>query len=593
MGNRRLLVIAGSALVLGLVGVGGVLAASAAHHPDSRTQSIADGCNRSNLGLLGEAAVNLLDLHHPTPFPSWVYVNGDPRPRSVEGTAVASHTSGDDLFGVHRTHDLNVDIAPVGGDSPLLSSRNAMETPPQIHTEWETGAVPTWAWPTTGDHVRESGSWIWDCGHWQGAARKIPQSDNIPGDPLGDAGVETIGGEEAEIHPIRELATWRRQAAFTPTASSHPVVASQLDVYISNQGAKAKAVEECALLSPAHEAAAAVRLAAGDGCSELQDVTTDNYRYVLHAPGPPPHAGSRLVVQQDIHASHHAPAPIVTVQGDEVNITVPFKRMHPAQDLQDFGATWHAWWSDDARAVTRLRVTLRQFTIFNNLDGDHGEQQKNPSDGDPAEWNLYVEASNTWINLHDPRPGHVDYVPELGAVPGRAQRKPFDLSPVPPFEVDVPADGTFRFFVDARQCDQPGFLDCPADDVDNPLHPGRSEIVLPVAKLAGKVSEVRLHPIVCPTSDGCSQENSDPSLCPPVGGPGCHEIDFTVEDLAAGTATRQVIAGDGTAAHTAIDGVAAARMNWWLGPVTRPAVDQEEETVAIDRVVAQFKARGY
>jgi hypothetical protein len=571
----------------------GVVVARAVDHPDSKTQSIADGCNRSQLALLAEGGANLTDVDHPTMFPSWVYVKGDRTPRTIEGTDLATHTAGSDLFGVHKTYDANFDIQPEGGDSPLLSSRNAQETPPQIHTEWESGLVPVWAWPSPGDHVRETGSWIWDCGHWQDGNRKLPNGDLLPGDPLGTSGAEPIGGEEAEIHPMQELATWRRQGAFVPTGSSRAVQASRLDAYISNQGGKAKAVEECALSSPAHPAAAALRLAAGDGCSELQDVTTQNYAYVLAPPGPRPGPSARLRVQQDLRASHNAPAPMVRIEGDKVRVTVPFKRMKATTELQDFGATWHAWWADDPAPVRRFRVTLERFTIFNNLDGDIHESSKDPTEDDPGEWNLYLDVADTWLNMHDPRPGHVDLVPGLGQVPNAAQRRPFDLGKIAPIDVVLPADGSFRMFVDARHCDLPGYVDCPVgNEIDFPLTPGRSELILPVGQLTGRTTEVLLHPVVCQPSQGCPEENSSPSLCPPGGGKGCHELAFRIEDTSTRTAAGQTVSGDGTPGGTTVNGTAAATLPWWQVSAVHYSVDQNEENTHIRRVIAQLRSHG-
>jgi hypothetical protein len=447
-----------------------------------------------------------------------------------------------------------------------------------------------WAWPSPGDHVRETGSWIWDCGHWQDGNRQLSSGDNIPGDPLGTGGVEPIGGEEAEIHPIQELATWRRQGAFVPDAAPSAVRASRLDVYISNQGGKAKAVEECALVSPGQPAAVAVRLAAGDGCSELQDVTKQDYTYTLAAPGPPPNPNSQLHVQQDVRVSDHAPAPVVTVTGDHATIIVPFSGLPATTDLQDFGATWHAWWETDLTPVARFRVTLEQFTIFNNLDGDIHESSKDPSEDDPAEWNLYLDVADTWLNLHDPRPGHTDLVPGLGQVANRAQRQPFDLTSITPVDLALPANGSLRMFADARHCDLPGYIDCPVgNEIDFPLTPGRSEITLPVTQLQGKTTEVRLHPVVCAANQGCPEENSDPALCAPADGPGCHELAFRIEDITATSAPVQTVIGDGTVAGTIVDGTPAVQLPWWIVTPLHYSIAQSEEIVQIRRVIAELR----
>src|SRR5438477_7935010 len=139
-------------------------------NPDSVQQPLQDGCDRSQLVLLGEAVVDLVHRSTMEVAPEWVYVGapGETRTiRTLEGSVLGTHTAGQDLFGSHKSYDLNIDVAPDPGSEGLLSSRNTREVPPQIHTEAEPLNIPTWVWPSPGDRVRERGSWIWDCGHWQ------------------------------------------------------------------------------------------------------------------------------------------------------------------------------------------------------------------------------------------------------------------------------------------------------------------------------------------------------------------------------------------------------------------------------------------
>src|SRR5438309_111475 len=130
--------------------------------PDSHTQPLADGCQRSNA----------MDLTLTTP--EWVYVNhsdvlsrrlaGDQTAgrQTVEGTVADIHPAGDDLYVNHDYNDLDIDVSPDPQYLPLVATANGGD----LGTEWEGTAIPTWAWPQVGDRVRESGSWIWDCGHW-------------------------------------------------------------------------------------------------------------------------------------------------------------------------------------------------------------------------------------------------------------------------------------------------------------------------------------------------------------------------------------------------------------------------------------------
>src|SRR5258708_4735821 len=92
-------------VAVAVVFVSGVAVALAGDHPRSQTPCIADGCNRSQLALLAEGVANLTDVAHSATFPSWVCVNGDRAPKRIEGTEVATHTAGSDLFGVNKSYD--------------------------------------------------------------------------------------------------------------------------------------------------------------------------------------------------------------------------------------------------------------------------------------------------------------------------------------------------------------------------------------------------------------------------------------------------------------------------------------------------------
>jgi hypothetical protein len=579
-------------LALLLVAALALGATSAGSHPDSLSQPLRDGCDRSELLLLGEATVDLVHRSTMEVAPEWVYVgagDGTRTIRTLEGTVLATHTAGSDLFGSHKTYDLNIDVAPDPGYEDLLSTRNDAERPPQIHTEWEPLYVPTWAWPSPNDHVRETGSWIWDCGHWQEGSRRVPGSDAVPGDPLGDAGVEHIGGEEAEIHPISELATWRTPRGFVPPGRHDPTPMSQLDVYISDQGGGAKAVEECAL-SPANPGEQPKRVTADGGCSELQDVTGRDYTYVVHAP-PRPARDAKLRWEEIDRASHNAPAAIVTPSDDSITVKVPFSREKPSSDLQDFGATYRVWWERDNSTVHRFRVSLRRLDIFNNLDKDAGSEQQNPEVGlvsPNGEWNVYLDVSGGWRTLHAEikRAG----IGDLDNVPSSSPAKPttYDLAKLAASEVDL-LDGTnFRMFVDARDCDEPGFVDCPADhELDFSQHPGRAEMVMPVSELVGKTTTFLIHARNCPVSGGCPEEDSDPACKGP-----CYDLAFTVTDVdARGPTVTQNVTGDGTPGGTTVNGIAATDMPWWVGPLTPVSLDQNEEASFIRKAIEDLRRR--
>lgn len=561
----------------------------AADHPDSVRAPLSAGCNRSNFLYLGEAAAALQHEGGPDVAPEWTYVvdpkhSDDPRTiRTLVGTVLASHTAGQDLFGNHRTYDLNVDVAPDRAYQNLLSSRNTEEKPPQIHTEWESGLAPLWSWPSAGDRVRETGSFIWDCGHWQEGTRQIPNSDDVPTDPLGTAGIEKVGGEQAEIHPMSELATWRAPHAFVPPRATAAVPVSQLDVYISNQGGGAKSVIECAV-APAAPQRTAQRAAQDHGCSSLQNVTDRDYTYDLYAPRRPS-ATARLRWMELDHASHSAPHARVRVLGNHVRITVPFKSATPSSGLQNFGASFYVWWSGRQPAVHAFRVRLTRLVIYNNLDGDSNQQSYNNQNGNATitpngEWNVYVDVGGVWRALQTEM--NAAHAGDLGNIPTKDARRPYDLSRLAPTDLDLVGGEALTLLVDARDCDLPGFTDCPAGhELAFSQNPGRAAVSIPVERLIGRSAAFTIHPAPCGQS--CDDNHSDKACMPTW----CYAVSFSVTDLATHAPTAMTVIGDGTAAHSTVDGVPASKLGWWAPPPLRASVDQNEEAPFIRRAIAQ------
>src|ERR1051325_2358510 len=171
-------------LLLALAGIAaasGLAPSGAADHPNSHVQPLIDGCERSNTSIALTVA-------------EWVYVHraavlaarlrGDQTAgrRTLEGVVTDSKPSGDDQFISHDYVDFSQDVHVDPAYSGLVGTG---DTPDTMHTEWEEARVPQWAWPQVGDRVRESGSYIWDCGHW-GNGEADPThgiSQFIPYDP--------------------------------------------------------------------------------------------------------------------------------------------------------------------------------------------------------------------------------------------------------------------------------------------------------------------------------------------------------------------------------------------------------------------------
>ena len=408
--------------------------------PDSHTQPLVDGCQRSNT----------MELARITP--EWVYVNraqvtqqrlaGDPRRgmQTVTGRVVESRPAGEDLYFSHDFHDMNVMVVPDPSSEFLLAQGQDI-----VEGELESSNIPMWAMPAPGDRVVMSGSWIWDCGHWgNSAADPSGLSQFVPYDPVETlqdlAAPGAIRGEQTELHPFHEVASTRLNAAGSLRGRRIETVLSQLDVWINGDGGPALSEEECALVGLTPGPATSVL------CPEVRDMG-GAYRYELPL-GPRPARSSRIEVnpvrvRPETHASlRGVPVKVVPDQKRGV-VTVSFTLPHSAQ-AQPFGITVQAGWSGAKRAV-RHRVRIDAIEILGSLDGDT-EPNANPVSGPeqtpaPGEWAMYVEVSGHWAQLpiHQVEDGQTI---KLGTT----------------FDFWLPAGVTPTLFASGHECDEPIIL---------------------------------------------------------------------------------------------------------------------------------------
>src|SRR2546423_4934831 len=147
-------------------------------HPSGLSRPVKDGCQRNDFGIGFDTT------------PEWVYVYKNPAIRTAKGVVHISHASVDDAILQHDFYDYNGNLVPdrkyrylVAG-SPQSKTNNY--SPPKaghgdeeyqrLHFEWESGAIPMFAWPHDGDRAQIWGSWIWDCGHWSTTENNAPGS---------------------------------------------------------------------------------------------------------------------------------------------------------------------------------------------------------------------------------------------------------------------------------------------------------------------------------------------------------------------------------------------------------------------------------
>jgi hypothetical protein len=397
-----------------------VLASTAAvaqapsQRPDSHTQPLADGCMRS------DALITLT-------IPEWVYVNrqevlaarlaGDTITgrQTAEGVVKEIHPAGDDQFITHDYGDVDIDVAL---DPPYQGLSGTADSPPgeqpEIGTEWEDTLIPTWAWPQIGDRVRESGAWIWDCGHWGngGADPTMGFAEFIPYDPIETIpdltyAPGTVSGEQTEIHPLDQVATWRKNAAGVLKGQHTGTDLQRLDIWINGDGGGALAEEECALygLPPA-----GILALESTKCPRTRDVG-GKYTYTIDL-GPKPKAGSKIVVndlivhpETDKSLAATAASNVKMVKhADTGTVTVSFDLPHRADPPVKFGITVEAGWTGAHPAVHHV-VTIDDFKVNATLDGPsepniHFGQTIGPEQTpDPGEWVMFVAVNGMWKRI--------------------------------------------------------------------------------------------------------------------------------------------------------------------------------------------------
>jgi hypothetical protein len=413
---------------LAAAGAGLAFAAPAsALGPDPVTQAPKDGCQRSPAGLIQSTTAE------------WVYVNGDRKPRVVEGVAQDTHVSGTDLPGTHAWYDWLSAVKPdrkyanlLAGDPSQRTGNfqgkgNDPSTPDKeyglLGTEWEMGTVPTYVWATNGDHVKYWGSWIWDCGHF-GYNGQTRDSPGLP-------------GEKTELHPVRAMVVVRHAGFRSKDADT------QADVLISSDGTTAHAVEDCASRFPATNPDSyppEFTSCFPNPANNRQKVNDRDYTFFIPAPRKPS-KDAKLTYSVDRMAGGRAPHEEVVKKSNGIEVTIPFKGFGGNSGLLRYAKTIYVGWSQPPkRKPDHLRVTLDSVTVVNSLDPN----KNGLGSGDPpGEYELYLDINGDWTFLNDLNPA-------LGAV-SDGQVVPFNH----PFDIYVPHGEGLRLFMGGRECDLP------------------------------------------------------------------------------------------------------------------------------------------
>ena len=406
------------------------------------SQSLADGCQRNIPGFLTFTS------------PEWVYVHSydsqfqaPDQTRVAEGVARDSHPAEDDLPQGHKAFDLNFNLAVdgqyhdlIGGD-PAKQTGNYAPGPEQgtLHTEWETEAIPTWAWPTENDRIKIWGSWIWDCGHWGVGFPDYFLPSQVSGSNPNSG---PITGERTELHSFKAIVVARANP------SAPPATENEADVYASTDGRLAHAQEQCA---HDHPAPAGSPTYGPDYTACIQDPaqqrqTVNDRDYSFSVPAPPKPAPNAVLTYRVVDRTGGSqPSETVTVQPNGIDVTVHYT----GSSAPAYGKSFFVGWTKPApKPPTHLLVRVDAIQVNHSLD-PNPDRPAEETGTPPGEYNLYLDANGQWQFLNVWAPG-------LGAV--------FDgqsFTPRRALDLYVQPGHGVRVLVRGRECDFVGVDPCP------------------------------------------------------------------------------------------------------------------------------------
>ena len=380
-------------------------------------QPLRDGCLRSNFGTGFNTA------------PEWVYVYRNPTMRMASGIVRVPLQSSTDSILQHRSFDFNGNLVPdapfrylIGGSRSRHTNNYAPdpESGGRLHFEWESATMPLFAWPTDGDRATIWGSWIWDCGHWQ------------TGSEVNTGG--TVTGERTELHPLSAIAVNRRAPYLAARGES------ETDVFVSNMGDGAHAVERCALShhpqpgAPYPQYDPGFHTCATNRANRIQPLAR-NYTFFVPAPARPSGGASlRYRIVNRIRGGSGTQRVRLGRSGIFVTVRLPGSR-HEVR----FGKSFFVSWSGPvAHPPTALKVTVNSILIR------HADP--NPAVPDPsgANWVLNLNLNGYWQLLNKWAPRLTTHVVDGERIAVNRTVK-----------IHVPRGAAVWFQVNGIECDEP------------------------------------------------------------------------------------------------------------------------------------------
>lgn len=392
-------------------------AAAQSPKPTSINQALRDGCQRSDFGIGFDTS------------PEWVYVYRNPAIRMAQGVVRISHGSLEDSILQHRSYDYNGNLVPdpsfrylIAG-SPAQGTNNYAadenEARGRLHFEWESATLPFFAWPSDGDRATLWGSWIWDCGHWQST-------------PNNTGGTTT--GEHSELHPLNAIAVNRRASYLSSSGES------ETDVFISNEGDGAHAVEQCALShhpltgAPYPQYDSGYEPCATSVANRIQPLAPS---YTFFVPAPPKPSRSALLRYRVVtRVPGSSGTERVQVKANGITVTV---RLPSSSHLVHFGRSFFVSWTGTVpHPPATVKLTVRSILI-NHAD-------PNPAVPDPsgAHWALYMDVNGYWQLLNN-------WAPRLTMNVVDGERIAVNRT----VTIQVPQGAGVSLLLQGRECDEP------------------------------------------------------------------------------------------------------------------------------------------
>jgi hypothetical protein len=459
------------------------------------SQSLADGCQRNIPGLLTYSS------------PEWVYVHSydsqfqpPDNTRLAEGVAQHAHPAEDDLPQGHQSFDLNFNLAVdpqyqdlVGGDPAQQTGNYAPgDEQGRLHMEWESEAIPSWAWPTENDRIRMWGSWIWDCGHWGLGFPDFFTPSQVPYNG-------PITGERTEFHSFKAIVVNRANPSSTAASET------QADVFASTDGRIAHAQEQCAHDHPAPPGSNSYgpdyTACVQDPTMRRQTLNDRDYSFFVPAP-PKPSSGAKLTWRIVDRQGGLEPPEVVTPAANGINVTVKFQ----GSPAQAYGKTFYVGWSKKTTTPDHVRVTVNSIKVNRSLDPNPNRTSQ--SGEPPGEYNLYLDANGDWKFINDWAPGL------LTVTDGQT----FAVNQGIDFYVQ--SGKPVRVFFTGRECDFVGINPCPqtAELSDQNDRPGDILQTFPSVKASLGQHTVQ--------SNQSTPSVTDPTVLPN------YELTYTVSRLA-------------------------------------------------------------